>query len=171
MKKNETLIVLSIGEVDQQYVKNVVEEIRGKFSEDFRSGLLEIIAPKSFYHIGEVVKIQPSLNETIDRVRWRSNENLDVKILMSYARNKGKYFMMVEDDVITKPTFITKTQEFIKNSEKETKEILGSCLNSASLEPLQHFSIQKIIAYLNIFYQVKPIDWLFDEFSPRNIAT
>lgn len=167
-EKNQTLIVISIGETDLDYVNSVAEEIRGNCTEDFSSGLIEVIAPEFSYYHPKLDNLRRNLNDTLERVKWRSKENLDAIFLMKYAMDKGKYFLMVEDDVISKPGFITKTQEFIELSDKETADnpwfMLKLCKLGTVSTLFRSSDVAQVAEYLNIFFDSKPIDWLFELF-------
>jgi alpha-1,3-mannosylglycoprotein beta-1,4-N-acetylglucosaminyltransferase A/B len=121
-EQEEVLILVLIAEIDKKVVHQVAKEIRENFIEHLLSGMIEIIAPAaSFYH-PKMVSIKITLNDTIERVRWRSKENLDAAFLMFHVQTKSKYFMMIEDDVTTKSGFYEEIKHFIETSDKITKE-------------------------------------------------
>lgn len=167
-EKNQTLIVISVGEINLEFVNSVKNEIKTKFSDDFSRGLIEIIAPLSSYYHPKMNKIRLTLRDDNKKVRWRSKENLDAAFLMTYAMTKGKYFAFIEDDVKTKPNFITKIHEFIQKSDKETRlnpwVMLKLCTLGSVATLFRSSDLPDIVTYLKIFYNDKPIDWLFDEF-------
>lgn len=167
-EKNQSLIVVSIGETDLDYVNSVAGQIRGNFTEDFLSGLIEVIAPNSHYYYPRLENLKINFGDSIERVRWRSKENLDAIFLMNYAKIKGKYFLMVEDDVKTRPGFIAKAQEFIKLSDNETHQnpwfMLKLCKLGTVATLFRASDVSKISNYLELFYDSKPIDWLFEDF-------
>lgn len=168
MEKDQTLIVISIGETDQNYVESVVEELRGKFKKDFSSGLIEIISPTSSLYHPKLDNLRISFNDTPERVRWRSKENLDTSFLMRFAMDKSKYFLMIEDDVITKPNFISKIFELIELSNRTTvKEswlMLKLCRLGTVATLFRSSNLRDISDFLYIFYDSKPVDWLLDNF-------
>ena len=168
MEKDQTLIVVSIGETDQNYIESVVEEMRGKFNEDFSNGLIEIISPTSSFYYTKLDNLRNSFNDTSERVRWRAKENLDTNFLMRFAIDKSKYFLMIEDDVITKPNFISKIFEFIESSNNATATepwmMLKLCKLGTVATLYRSSNLRQISDFLYIFYDTKPVDWLLEDF-------
>jgi alpha-1,3-mannosylglycoprotein beta-1,4-N-acetylglucosaminyltransferase A/B len=66
--------------------------------------------------------MEPTLGDSHDRFKWRSKATLDYIFLMIYARTRGKYFVQLEDDIITKPNFVTVMRETAdtKSAKNET---------------------------------------------------
>ena len=58
----------------------------------------------------------------MDRVRWRAKQSLDFTFLMMYAKDRGMYYIQLEDDVITKNGFVSTMKNFAmeKTSEKKS---------------------------------------------------
>ena len=58
----------------------------------------------------------------MDRVRWRSKQALDFTFLMMYAKDRGTYYVQLEDDVITKNGFVSTMRKFAaeKTAENES---------------------------------------------------
>ena len=69
--------------------------------------LLQLISPpKSYYPPWEKV-LQSSFNDALERVKWRSKQNLDQVFLMMYIYNLSpKYYLMMEDDVVASHGYI-----------------------------------------------------------------
>ncbi|CAF4779550.1 unnamed protein product, partial [Rotaria magnacalcarata] len=61
----------------------------------------------------EFDKLALSLNDDKERVKWRTKQNYDFTYLMMYSSNRGKYYIQLEDDVITKPDYIRTIENFI----------------------------------------------------------
>ena len=57
----------------------------------------------------------------MDRVRWRSKQALDFTFLMMYAKDRGTYYVQLEDDVITKHGFISTMRNFAAEKTAEKK--------------------------------------------------
>lgn len=47
------------------------------------------------------------MGDNHQRVKWRSKEALDYAFLMSYAQTKATFFLLLEDDIVAKKSFIT----------------------------------------------------------------
>ena len=57
----------------------------------------------------------------MDRVRWRAKQSLDFTFLMSYAKERGTYYVQLEDDVITKSGFVSIMRNFASEKTAENK--------------------------------------------------
>ena len=92
------------------------------------SGLLEIIAPPaSFYP--KLDELRVTLNDPLERVKWRTKQNLDYAFLMMYAQTRGTYYVQLEDDILTTKGYITKMVKFAltKSTKKVDWFILDFC--------------------------------------------
>jgi len=53
--------------------------------------------------------LQSSFGDNLERVKWRSKQNLDQIFLMMYAYNLSpSYYLMMEDDVIASRNYMEK---------------------------------------------------------------
>ena len=57
----------------------------------------------------------------MDRVRWRAKQSLDFTFLMTYAKDRGTYYVQLEDDVITKNGFVSTMKNFALEKTAENK--------------------------------------------------
>ena len=57
----------------------------------------------------------------MDRVRWRAKQSLDFTFLMMYAKDRGTYYVQLEDDVITKNGFVSAMKSFALEKTAENK--------------------------------------------------
>lgn len=98
---NDVLVILMIAEPnDFDYVKNTSDRIGLEFRKQLDSGLLEIIAPpRNFYPNFSSVK--QTFGDNLERVQWRSKQNLDYAFLMMYAKQwSSTYYVQLEDDIL-----------------------------------------------------------------------
>ena len=57
----------------------------------------------------------------MDRMTWRSKQALDFAFLMMYAKDRGTYYVQLEDDVITKKGFVSTMKRFALRKTAEKK--------------------------------------------------
>lgn len=88
-EQNETLIIVYIGENEPENVQNIAKSVEIAFEPYLECGLIEIIAPSPSYY-PNFDKLRITLNDSLERVKWRSKQNLDFAYLMAYAQTKGK---------------------------------------------------------------------------------
>lgn len=110
-EQNETMIVVFIGETDMEFVQLVAKQIEVRFSGYIENGLIEILAPPTSYY-PNMEKLRITLNDSPERVKWRSKQNLDFAFLMAYAQPKGTFYVQLEDDILAKRGFITIMKNF-----------------------------------------------------------
>ena len=46
--------------------------------------------------------LQQTMGDDMERVTWRSKQALDFSFLMMYAKDRGTFYVQLEDDVLTK---------------------------------------------------------------------
>lgn len=120
-ERNETLIIVLIAETDPEWVSLVSKQIEVRFSTFIDSAFIHIIAPQpSYYPNMDALRI--TLNDPVDRVKWRSKQNLDYAFLMSYAQLKGTFYVQLEDDILVKENFITKMKDFALRKSTATND-------------------------------------------------
>ncbi|CAG2121382.1 unnamed protein product [Medioppia subpectinata] len=122
-ERQEAIIVVFIAETDLDYVTKTANELESQFGEHMDSGLLEVISPPASYY-PNMSTITQTLGDPIDRVRWRSKQNLDFGYLMMYCQPKATYYVQLEDDILTKPSYLTKMKNFAVKASLEKKSWL-----------------------------------------------
>ena len=55
-----------------------------------------------------VVNMFNVLGDDMERVTWRSKQALDFSFLMMYAKDRGTFYVQLEDDVLTKKVLVRK---------------------------------------------------------------
>ena len=97
----DVLVILMIAEPhDLEYVKSTAQTIGKIFQKQIEQGLLEIISPpETFYP--DFTELKLTFGDDMDRVHWRSKQNLDYAFLMMYAKQRGSsYYVQLEDDIL-----------------------------------------------------------------------
>lgn len=113
------LIVIFIAEpFDIEYVRTTAHEIENLYNKNIDSGLIEIISPPSDFY-PNFDKLSLSLNDDKERVKWRTKQNYDFTYLMMYSSIRGKYYIQLEDDVVTKPDYIQTIEGFINRQKSQ----------------------------------------------------
>ena len=69
------------------------------------SGLIEIISPPGEFY-PDMASLKQTLGDDMERVTWRSKQALDFSFLMMYAKDRGTFYVQLEDDVLTKKVII-----------------------------------------------------------------
>ncbi|XP_043242541.1 alpha-1,3-mannosyl-glycoprotein 4-beta-N-acetylglucosaminyltransferase B-like isoform X1 [Amphibalanus amphitrite] len=157
----ETLIVVFIAETDAEYCSRTAQEIQDKFPAEVKSGLVDIISPSAEYYPPRD-SLRRTLDDPLERVQWRTKQNLDFAFLMMYCRPRGVFYVQLEDDIMTKPGYVTKMKEFAlqKISEKKDWLLLDFCQLGFIGKLFKTVDLLPLIHFLVMFNNDKPSDWL-----------
>ncbi|KAK4288346.1 hypothetical protein Pmani_038619 [Petrolisthes manimaculis] len=159
----QCLIVVFVAEWDLDYVRQVASQIERKFPEHLESGLLEVISPpQSFYP--DMNQLRQTLGDPMERVRWRTKQNLDFAFLMMYAQPKGTFYVQLEDDIQTKKGYIATMKNFAlqKTAEKKNWFVLDFCQLGFIGKMFKCVELPYLVQFFIMFYNDKPVDWLLD---------
>lgn len=174
-EQNETLIIVYIGETDLDAVQLIAKQIETSFEMYVENGLIDIIAPASSYY-PNFERLRITLNDPLERVKWRSKQNLDFAYLMAYAHSKGTFYVQLEDDILTKRQFITTMKKFALIKSALTKPdqpawfVLDFCQLGFIGKMFKSAELPYLITYFQMFYNDKPVDWLLTYFIESKVC-
>ncbi|XP_037943157.1 alpha-1,3-mannosyl-glycoprotein 4-beta-N-acetylglucosaminyltransferase B-like [Teleopsis dalmanni] len=174
-EQNETLIIVFIGEMDQSTVQFIAKQIVTTFEAYVDSGLIDVIAPASSYY-PDFNRLRITLNDSLERVKWRSKQNLDFAYLMAYAQSKGTFYVQLEDDILAKHNFITAMKKFAITKSALTKPdhppwfILDFCQLGFIGKMFKSAELPYLITFFQMFYNDKPVDWLLGSFIESKVC-
>ncbi|CAI6362194.1 unnamed protein product [Macrosiphum euphorbiae] len=162
-EKEDSLIVVMIGEIDREYTQQLTTEIKNQLPEAINSGLVDIIAPTPEYY-PDFSKLRLTLGDPKDRVNWRSKQNLDYAFLMMYCQPKGSFYVQIEDDIITKPQFhtIMKNTALQRIANGQEWFLLDFGELGFIGKMFRCSDLSWLIQYFIMFYNDQPVDWLLD---------
>ena len=156
------LIMVFIAEFDFQAAKNRYNQIKVQYEKYIKSGLLELITPPlGFYPDFSKLTYE---NRSKEREKWLSKQNLDNAFLMNYSKDKGNYYLLLEDDVVTKPGFITLILKFIESKSDKHWFMMNFCSLSIIGNLYKMKDVESMAKYLINFYNVFPVDWLMQHY-------
>ena len=111
--------------------------------------------------------LKQNYNDRLDRVRWRSKQVVDYAFMFHTGSVLTKqYYMQIEDDVISTMGLYTKILQGIEQKSRKTHWVTLEFTTFGFVGKLykaQH--LEQFAAYLMIFYQEQPVDWLAGYFS------
>ncbi|CAN8006208.1 unnamed protein product, partial [Ixodes hexagonus] len=167
-ERETSLIVVLIAETDLEYVTKQAAEIQEELREHTESGLLEIVAPPASYY-PDMDRLRETLGDPLQRVKWRAKQTLDFAYIMMYAQSRGTFYVQLEDDILSKPGYISKMREsaYKQVSLKRHWLILDFCQlgfigKRFICKMFKCVDLSKFVAFFLIFYNDKPVDWLLD---------
>ncbi|KAJ1524799.1 hypothetical protein ONE63_009671 [Megalurothrips usitatus] len=162
-ESNDTLIVVFVAETDLDYVKQVAAQIRDQFESEVLSGLIELISPPVSYY-PNLDSLRLTLGDSMERVRWRTKQNLDFAFLMMYAQPRATFYVQLEDDILAKKNFISLMKNFAleKTAMKEPWFVLEFCQLGFIGKLFKCVELPWLVQFFLMFYNDKPVDWLLD---------
>ncbi|KAI4471478.1 n-acetylglucosaminyltransferase vi [Holotrichia oblita] len=127
-ESEDVVMVIFVAETELEYVLQIAKEVEMRFSAHVDSGLIEVVSPSPAYY-PDMGKLRITLGDSMERVRWRSKQNLDFAFLMSYCQPKGTFYVQLEDDILAKPDYISEMKKFAidKIASKEPWFVLDFC--------------------------------------------
>lgn len=170
-EQKDSMIVVFIAETDMDYVREMAEEIRQRFGKYCDSGVLEVISPPASYY-PNMDTLRITLNDTMDRVKWRSKQNLDYSFLMNYAFGKSEFYVQLEDDIITKKGFINLMRKAINNSTSNGDSwfLLDFCDLGFIGKLFRSSDLPDMATYFKLFFNDQPVDWLLTDFMKARLC-
>ena len=162
-EKKEIVIVVFIADFDQEFRRKVIRDVKDNYLPEVESGLIQVIvAPLGYYP--KMDNLIPLYGDKSNRVKWRSKQSLDYSFMYFYCAELGKYYVQLEDDVLTEPNYLSKMKTFIASKggnwstlEFGARGFIGMTYDSRHLKSLARFC--------RIFFWIMPVDWLFRIFN------
>jgi alpha-1,3-mannosylglycoprotein beta-1,4-N-acetylglucosaminyltransferase C len=112
--KEMITIVIFMADPDESWNNRTSNEFHTEFKLFIESGLIHIIiAPQNIYP--NLNTIKRTKYDSVERVKWRSKQNVDFAFLMMYCEKLNKYYIQLEDDVLVAPDFINYIETFVSN--------------------------------------------------------
>ncbi|XP_039485236.1 alpha-1,3-mannosyl-glycoprotein 4-beta-N-acetylglucosaminyltransferase B [Drosophila santomea] len=168
-QRDNSLIVIFVGETKLQFAKFIVKELQANHSTHMQAGLIDVIAPPLNYY-PNFSRLRITLDDDAQRVQWRTKQNLDFMYLMSYAKSRGAYYLQLEDDVMANVGFLDYIHKFavLHGSFRMAHQIDWIVMSFSDLgfigKLFRTSVLSSFVAYLKLFYNDQPIDWLLQSF-------
>ncbi|XP_066287060.1 alpha-1,3-mannosyl-glycoprotein 4-beta-N-acetylglucosaminyltransferase B-like isoform X2 [Branchiostoma lanceolatum] len=160
-EKDDCVIVLFIGETEQEYVNRIADMVKESYKAPIESGLLEIISPPAGFY-PDLDSLKETFGDPRERVKWRTKQNLDFSFLMMYCQPKGQFYVQLEDDVIGKPGYISTMKNFALQQKTEEWMILEFSQLGFIGKLFKTSDLSLVVEFFLMFHKDKPIDWLLD---------
>uniref|UniRef100_A0A1B0GD15 Alpha-1,3-mannosyl-glycoprotein 4-beta-N-acetylglucosaminyltransferase B n=1 Tax=Glossina morsitans morsitans TaxID=37546 RepID=A0A1B0GD15_GLOMM len=174
-EQNETLIVVFIGETESDTVFRIWKQIESAFEYHLENGLIDVVAPAPSYY-PDFNRLHATLNDSLERVKWRSKQNLDFAYLMAYAQTKGTFYVQLEDDILAKRNFLSTMKKFAVTKSALTKPdqppwlVLDFCQLGFIGKMFKTVELPYLITFFQMFFNDKPVDWLLTYFVESKVC-
>lgn len=160
-ERSEVKVVVFLADLDPAYNQRTADVILKQFGDDVNSGLMTILRVLPDYY-PRLEGLHRNFGDSAERVRWRAKQVADYAALFAFSAGQSQYYLQLEDDVQSTPSFVSHIKQFIKSTEKprsvwamlEFSELgfIGKLFRTEDLDRLSR--------YMNMFYAEQPVDWL-----------
>jgi len=167
LAQNDTekvVIVVFLSDLEPDKIRSVTKDITKNFPKEINSGLIKIIkAPISYYDNQTFEGIPALWKDKPDRIKWRTKQCLDYAFLFNYIylNYPGKYYLHMEDDILTTNGYFKTIQNFIKVNENNNWSILEFAKSLGFIGFLYRSSdLGRLARFVRTYYWSFPVDML-----------
>lgn len=134
------------------------------FGKYIEQGFLTVIEAYPEYY-PELNNIKEKYGDSSERRAWRSKENVDNSFVMCYCKDLGHYYIHLEDDVKSSPSFFPKLRDFITTETDTDWPSLNVAVRGSVAKVYHSQDLEKIASYFYLMYDEMPIDWLMYQWT------
>lgn len=163
-------IVLFLADFSLTYRSTVTRHVTAKYSSLLDSGLILMLElDPSVYP--PLRHLKRNFDDVSERVTWRSKQVVDFVYMLHYSAALSRYYLHIEDDVITAPDMLSSVRRCVDTYEMTAAS--GSTHPWSVLEFSELGFIGKLfktvdaprlIKFLLLFYEEQPVDFLYAYF-------
>lgn len=140
------------------------EELSVTFGKYIRQRFLIVIESNPEYY-PELNNIKEKYGDSDGRRTWRSKENVDNVFVMCYCKELSQYYIHLEDDVKSSPSFFPKLQDFIATQNATYWPIIDVATKGSVARCFHSQDLDNLASYFYLMYDEMPIDWLMDHWA------
>ena len=159
MNKKDTYIVIFLADLHDPPKSTAKEELSKSFGKYIDEGLLTVIETYPEYY-PPLTNIKKKYGDSNSRRTWRSKENVDTTFIMCYCKDFSQYYIHLEDDVISSPSFFPKLQDFINSQDHKFWPMLDVAIQGSIAKVYHSQDLGNLASYFYLMYDEMPIDWL-----------
>ena len=158
MDKEDTYIIILLADLQEPPKLTQETELTKNFGKYIEQGLLIVIeAYKEYYP--SLTNTKKRFGDSDDRRFWRSKQNVDTAFVMCYCKDLSQYYIHLEDDVISSPSFFPKLQDFLK-TQTDTFLILDVAIRGNVAKVYHSRDLANSASFFYLMYDEMPVDWL-----------
>jgi len=159
MDKEDTYIVIFLADLHEPPKSTAKEELSKSFGKYIDEGLLTVIEAYPEYY-PSLKNIKKKFGDSDSRRTWRSKENVDTTFIMCYCKDLSQYYIHLEDDMISSPSFFPKLKDFIHRQSETYWPLLDVSQFGSKAKVFHSGDLRNIASYFYLMYDEMPIDWL-----------
>ena len=160
----QCLLVIFLCDADTEYNNAIARRLETVYGKYFSTGLIEILLPDHEFY--QKIKLLRDSNQTVNeeqtRYVWRTKQNLDIAFLMQHTYTRGRYYVMLEDDVVVQKGFVTRMINFLQHAPRSDWIVTNFSKYTVIGTVLRSRDIPKVVNFLLLFHDTWPVDWLLE---------
>ncbi|XP_045177103.2 alpha-1,3-mannosyl-glycoprotein 4-beta-N-acetylglucosaminyltransferase A-like [Mercenaria mercenaria] len=159
--KKRVVIVVFMGYHNESITEETLRMIKSNFNHTLETGGLQVVQPDISIYPNLSKITRRTFNDTLQRVHWRTKQNIDFAYLFGYCEGISDYYLHVEDDVVAATGYISDIETSLSNQKRLHNQwfvlefaggFFGKLFRSSDLCMMK--------TYLLLFQVEKPGDWL-----------
>lgn len=154
------VVIVFMVDRNQTWVRTRSKQLASKYPSLINNGFLQIVHPHDQNIYPDFTKLKRTFNDTAARVAWRTKQNIDYAYLFSYSKNISRYYVQLEDDVISAYNYYEDMLKFIHSM----SGTFWYCLEYSSLgfigKLFRSSDLQELSEYILMFFDEQPGDLL-----------
>ena len=159
--RDSVTVLVFIADTDNHRRQALVNAVYAKFPEQLQFGLLQLVM------INETIYpplrgLKQNFKDNSDRVSWRAKQVMDFAYMFHYGSTLSKYYIQIEDDVITIPGFIDNIRNCI--AEQGSWTVLEFSELGFIGKLFQSTDLARMARFFAMFYDEMPVDFLYTYF-------
>ena len=149
----------------QEPTKSTIRgELLKTFDKYIEQGFLTVIEAYPEYY-PDLNNIKEKYGDSVQRRTWRAKENVDNSFLMCYCKDFSHYYIHLEDDMKSSPSFVSKLRDFITTHTNTDWSNLNAAVRFSRAKVYYSHDLENIASYFYLMYDEMPIDWLMSHWT------
>lgn len=163
LEKKDMYVVILVADLQDTTKFTRRRELFVTFDKYIEQGFLTVIEAYPEYY-PDLNNIKEKYGDSVQRRAWRSKENVDNSFLMCYCKDFSHYYIHLEDDVKSSPSFVSKLRDFITQTSTDWPSLNVAVTGSVAKVYYSH-DLENIASYFYLMYDEMPIDWLMSQWT------
>ncbi|KAJ7365291.1 Alpha-1,3-mannosyl-glycoprotein 4-beta-N-acetylglucosaminyltransferase C [Desmophyllum pertusum] len=165
LDKKDIYIVIFLADLREPPKSAIREELSRTFGKYIEQGFLIVIEAYPEYY-PDLNNIKAKYGDSDSRRMWRSKANVDYAFVMCYCKDFSEYYIHMEDDVKSSPSFFPKLQDFIASQTNTQWTMLHVAVQGCIAKAYHSQDLENTASFFYIMYDEMPIDWLMERWRP-----
>ena len=163
LEKKDIYVVILLADLQKPAKSTMRRELFQTFDKYIEQGFLIVIEAYPEYY-RDLNNIKEKYGDSAERRAWRSKENVDNSFLMCYCKDFSHYYIHLEDDVKSSPSFFSKLQDYITETNTDWPSLNVAVKGSVAKVYHSH-DLENMASYFYLMYDEMPIDWLMFQWT------